>query len=59
MLNHPMKNNLLRIESSYFVAGAIMRRSTCHSCAPIIKYMKGWSSKKIINYCIKKGWKYQ
>lgn len=49
------KDILIRIESSYFVAGLDRYNNIC---APIIKYMKYWSLQKIIRYCNKKGWSY-
>jgi hypothetical protein len=44
---------MIRIEAPYFVAGVDGER-----VAPIIKYMKGWSADKIVEYCNKKNWKY-
>jgi len=49
---------LIRIESSYFVAG-ITIGDTYNKCAPILHYMKDWDIQKIKNYCSKKGWKLQ
>jgi len=49
---------LIRIESSYFVAGIIVGEQY-NKCAPIVHYMRDWSIQKIKNYCSKKGWRYQ
>lgn len=45
---------LIRIESNYFVAGIDLENNRY---APIIKYMKSWSLKKIFKYCNNKKWK--
>ena len=43
---------MLRIVAPHFVAG-IVRGGLC---APIIKYMKGWTLAQIRAYCKKKKW---
>lgn len=45
---------MVRIEASHFVAGIIVGERA----APILKYMIGWPTEKIIKYCQKKGWKW-
>ena len=50
---------LIRIESSYFVAGVETNYSVVVRAAPIIKYMIGWHSSKVVSYCEKKKWSYQ
>ncbi len=52
------KNNMIvfRISSQYFVAGGTLRGKHVFRCAPIIKYMKGWSLEKLRIYCKRKGW---
>jgi hypothetical protein len=47
---------LIRISAPHFVAGYDM---TTGNIAPIIKYMKGWSYDRILNYCNSKGWELQ
>jgi hypothetical protein len=47
---------LIRISSSYFVAGIILEDKVVVKCAPILRYMRGWSGSDVINYCNKKGW---
>jgi hypothetical protein len=42
----------LRITAPHFVAG-IVRGGLC---APIIKYMRGWTLREIRSYCQKRGW---
>lgn len=44
---------IIRITAPHFVAGYDMSND---NIAPIIKYMKGWSYNKILNYCNVKGW---
>lgn len=39
----------MRIEAPHFVAGLIID-------APIVKYMIGWNTAKVKEYCNKKNW---
>lgn len=48
---------LIRIEAPHFVAGIDLW--PIRKAAPIIKYMETWEKDKIINYCKKKGWKWE
>ena len=55
---------LLRIETSYFVAGAIWEKKSsgnweCTKAAPIIKWMVGKSPKQIAKYIRAKKWRWQ
>jgi hypothetical protein len=43
---------MLRIVAPHFVAG-IVRGGLC---APIIRYMRGWTYRQIAEYCQRKGW---
>lgn len=43
---------MLRIVAPHFVAGIVRGGQ----CAPIIKYMKGWTLDRIEEYCRRKGW---
>ena len=43
---------MLRISAPHFVAGIVRGRL----CAPIIAYMKGWTLRKIKDYCARKAW---
>ena len=43
---------LLRIVAPHFVAGIEINGR----CAPILRYMTGWTEKKIREYCKKKSW---
>ena len=52
-----MNSKLIRISSTYFVAGLILDNGIVIKSAPIIKYMIGWSEDKVNSYIIKKGWK--
>jgi hypothetical protein len=49
---------LFQIESSYFVAGLEYDEQTDRvtRAAPIIHYITGWSSKRLLEYVLKKGW---
>ena len=52
-------SNLIRIIAPHFVAGAEMRKGVVTNCAPIIKYMKGWSYRRVQSYCKYKKWEYE
>lgn len=43
---------MLRITAPHFVAGIVPGGVS----APIIRYMKGWTGKRISDYCRSKGW---
>lgn len=45
---------LLRIQSSYFVAGIEVGAGRA---APIVRYMVGWDIQRIQAYCARKGWR--
>ena len=47
---------LLQIDSKYFCAGLVLSEGVVIQCAPIIKYMRGWSVERVEQYCDKKGW---
>jgi len=51
------KEILLRITSSYFCAGIILKNNMVIKTAPILKYMLNKDIKYIINYCGIKKWK--
>ena len=46
------------IDSRYFNAGLVIGKRTQRvmKAAPIIKYMVGWDSSRVLNYCLSKGW---
>jgi hypothetical protein len=52
---------LVRITSPHFCAGLIFTHDPngYNVCAPILHYMRDWSSHKIITYCLNKEWKLQ
>lgn len=43
---------MLRIVAPHFVAGIVRGGE----CAPIIRYMKGWTLRAILAHCRRKGW---
>lgn len=45
------------IQSRYFTAAIEVKNETVTECEPILKYMKGWSMKRVVSYCKQKGWK--
>ena len=62
-----MTNSLVRIVAPHFVAGIVLDgaigqydydsdKVLIHRCAPILRYMKGWTTHRIERYCRKKGW---
>lgn len=47
---------MMRIVAPHFVAGVVISHGVVVRAAPIVKYMKGWLTPKVINYCKKRGW---
>lgn len=43
---------MLRITAPHFCAGIVRGGG----CAPIIRYMRGWTLRQIREYCARKGW---
>jgi len=50
-------SDALQISSDRFIAGVEFERDKVVRAAPIVKYMRGWSRKRVLDYCDKKGWK--
>lgn len=52
---------LIRITAPHFVAAIISKGGTMTKgdAAPIIRYMKGWSVKRIRAYCERQGWQFE
>lgn len=55
-----------RIQAVHFVGGGTYVQDHNASdvlrvkkCAPIIKYMVGWSKQQVISRCTYKGWQYE
>jgi len=52
------EEKLVVIDSGYFYAGLIAEVGGLVLCsAPILKYMIGWDSRKVKDYCDIKKWK--
>ena len=47
---------LLQITAPYFVAGLVIEEGSVKKVAPIIKYMRGYTIKRVRMYCERKGW---
>ena len=45
------------IDSGYFCAGVVIVNNVVVRTAPILKYMVGWTSERVVNYCVKKRWR--
>lgn len=50
---------LIRIEAPFFVAGIDARDRRVIRAAPIVKYMIGWDSQHVADYCKRRGWTWQ
>jgi len=48
---------MFQIEATHFTAGGEIFAGKITHAAPIIRYMKGWTDKKLYDYCVKKNWK--
>jgi hypothetical protein len=49
----------MRIVSSHFVAGLVLKDEVVVRSAPILSYMIGWTNLKVEQYCNRKGWTYE
>ena len=48
---------LFQINTPHFCAGIILSKDKIViDAAPIVRYMIGWSSTRVYNYCMKKHW---
>jgi hypothetical protein len=54
----PDPANMIRIDSGYFCAGVDLEDDRVVKAAPIVKYMVGWTRRKVESYCRKKNWKF-
>jgi hypothetical protein len=50
---------LLRIEAPHFVAGIEIVGRLVKDSAPIVSYMRGWTTRRVIDYCRRKRWRLQ
>jgi hypothetical protein len=49
---------MIVVDSGYFYAAVVLNGKVVERTAPILKYMMGWTTKKVFDYCIKKKWKF-
>ena len=54
-----MTGALVRIVAPHFVAGLVARAGAVVRAAPIIRYMVGWTGKRVRDYCARKGWTWE
>jgi hypothetical protein len=47
---------IIVVTSPYFCASYDTKLAR-RPIAPIIRYMRGWSLERIVDYCVRKGWK--
>jgi hypothetical protein len=48
---------MIRIDTGYAVGGVELEEDKVTRTAPILKYMRGWTTAKVLAYADKKGWK--
>ncbi len=53
---NPPDTKLFIIDSKYFNTGIEIQNNKVTRTAPIVKYMIGWESNRVQNYCTKKNW---
>lgn len=51
-----LDTKLFIIDSKYFNTGIEIQNNKVVRTAPIVKYMIGWESNRVQNYCTKKNW---
>lgn len=47
-----MTEVLYQVTARHFCAGVVLENT-----APILRYMRGWSLSKVLDYCQRKGWR--
>ncbi len=50
---------LIAINAPHFYAGIVARDGLVIESAPIVKYMIGWSGRRVADYCASKRWKWE
>jgi hypothetical protein len=48
--------NLICIDSNYFGVACVIQNGVCIRAADIVKYMIGWTDKRILRYAANKRW---
>ena len=52
----PTPDVLARIVAPHFVAGIVVHDGRVTEAAPIVRYMVGWSPRRVLAYVDRKGW---
>jgi hypothetical protein len=47
----------IQIDASHMCCGVVLDDDVVIWCAPIVKYMRGWSRARVLKYCRTKGWR--
>lgn len=53
----PVRKGLIQIAAPHFTAGVVLANFRVTDAAPVVKYMRGWRSVEVLNYCRRKGWR--
>lgn len=51
-----MTEILAAIDAPHFMAGVVLQNDRVVGAADIVKYMRGWTRKRMRDYCASKGW---
>ena len=46
----------LQVSAPHFVAGVVLVASRVTEAAPILRYMRGWSYQRVLEFAKRKGW---
>lgn len=47
---------MIVIDSGYFYAAVVLGWGRVVRCAPVLKYMRGWSVEHVVTYARSRGW---
>ena len=50
---------MLCISAPHFVAGVVLDGNVVVRCAPILRYMLGWTRARVEGYCRRKHWAFR
>lgn len=47
---------MIRLTSKWFCAGVVLRNGKVAICAPILRYMQGWTRQRVLDYAKGRFW---
>lgn len=54
-----MKETLIQVMADHFTAGIVAKDGVVCRAAPILAWMLGMTGKEFVEYCRRKGWRWE